>query len=183
MITITTYQGQQKKQRLIDIIKEEVYRDIDLLTYKYTEGRDALSSKQGNAVSSDTSENLDAAIVARLVSYRDAKLRTLIQHSLADELQEEANDIQDLDEIFRYKLSVPESFKDAVLGSLATYIHRFLVWGALYDWYAGLGSEQAAVYKQELDQIESDINGLLRCPSRAKRPMQPFGPAKRNTIL
>lgn len=171
------------KQREVNIIKEEIYREVDLVTYKYAEGRNALSTKEGNAVASDSSEHLDAAIIARKVSYRDAQLRMLIQYALTSEYQERADDVQNLEEVFRYSLKVPESFKDAMLQPLAEFIHRYLVCGTLYDWYAGLGSEQAAIYASELKEIEGEINGLLRTPSKQKRPLQPFGPAKRNIIL
>lgn len=180
---INTECSRPTKRRSVSIIKEEVYRDIDLLTYKFAEGRGALSSAEGNAVASDSSEKLDGAILARYVSDRDTLLRTFIQHSLADETQYEADDVKGLEERFVYRLRVSEGFNDSMLQPLANLIHKYLVWGALYDWYAGLGSEQAAVYERELTKIENKINELLRTPSRVKRPLQPFGPAKRNGVL
>lgn len=180
---INTEQERPTKKRRVTIIKEEVYRDIDLVTYKFAEGRGALSSAEGNAVSSDSTERLDGALLARYVSDRDTMLRTFIQYALAEEIQYEADNIQGLEDRFVYLLKVSESFNDSMLKPLATFIHRYLVRGTLYDWYAGLGSEQAAVYGRELEDIENKINGLLRTPSRVKRPLQPFGPAKRNGLL
>lgn len=168
------------KSRAITIIKQEVYKDVELHTYKHTEGAQMQSAKQENAVSADTTENLDGAVVARLVKYRDAQLRRLLAAYLAQREHRGADDVLDLDDTFNYCLDLSEDFKDELLRSLAEYMHRFLVWGALYDWYAQMGMyQQAAVYKDELDEIEDAINDIVRTPSIVKKPMQPFGPARR----
>ena len=174
---IDTETRAKKKPRLVTILKQEVYKDVELHTYKHTEGVLMESKQQVNAVSADTTENLDGAIIARFVKFRDAQLRRLLTSVLADEEHPQADDVLDLDEVFAYRLNLSEGFKDSVLRSLAEYMHRFLVWGALYDWYAQMGMGQANVYKRELNEIENSINDIVRTPSIAKRPLQPFGPA------
>lgn len=168
-----------KKLRRITIFKEEVYKDIERLTYKHVEASNIESPKQQNAISADTMETLDGGIIARHVEFRDAQLRRLMQAFLDERCVLEADDVLDLEKWFVYFLKVDTGFNDAMMQPLASHIHRFLVWGALYDWYAEIGSAQANVYGQELDNIEDDILNILRTPSRAKRPLQPFGPAKR----
>lgn len=74
---------------------------------------------------------------------------------------------------------IPESMDDTVLRPLAEYIHRFLVFGALYDWYSQFGMAQAAVYGSQLDEIEAGLDDILRGGSIVKRPLQPFGPAEK----
>ena len=177
MQVIDTNVQSKKKPRLVTILKQEVYKDVELHTYKHTEGVPMESKQQVNAVSADTTENLDGAIIARFVKFRDAQLRRLLTSVLAQEEHPSADDVLDLDEVFAYHLSMSESFNDSNLRSLAEYMHRFLVWGALYDWYAQMGMSQANVYKKELDEIENEINNMVRTPSIVRRPMQPFGPA------
>lgn len=169
-----------KKLRKIEIFKNEVYKDIDLLTYKHVEGNAVQNPEARNAISSDVSEDMDGAVIVRYVEFRDAQLRRKLQSLLVDDPRDYANDDLVLDSNrYYYWFNLPESFRDNTLRALAEYIHRFLVWGALYDWYSQFGMPQAAVYGSQLDELEEDINSTLRTPSIAKRPMQPFGPARK----
>lgn len=169
-----------KKIRKIDIYKNNVYKDIDMHTYKHVDSSDSQNRQARNAVASDVTEDLDGAVIARFVEFRDAQLRKRLQHSLVPTGTEYATDEITLeDNLYRYYFNLPESFNDNTLRALAEYIHRFLVWGALYDWYAQFGMPQAAVYAGQLDSIEKAIDGLVRGSSLVKRPLQPFGPAKK----
>ena len=81
--------------------------------------------------------------------------------------------------MYRYCFNVPVDFNDSTLRSVAEYIHRFLVWGTLYDWYMMMGDMgQAQAYGSQLDDLVDKISSLLRGRSIQKRPMQPFGPRK-----
>lgn len=169
-----------RKSRKIDIYKNNVYKDIDLHTYKHVEGAGTGNPKTDNAVSSDVTEDMDGAVIARLVEFRDAQLRKRLQHSLEPTGTEYADDeITLTDNIYRYYFLLPEKFNDNTLRALAEYIHRFLVWGALYDWYAQFGMPQAQFYAGQLDTIEKAIDSLVRGPSVVKKPLQPFGPAEK----
>lgn len=171
---------ENRKERLVAVKKEAVYKDIDLLTHKHVDGSDIPSPRISNARSSDTEEDVDGAVLARYVEFRDAQLRARIQFALSDKWQEEASSrITQEQECYVYHLSVAESFNDNALRPLAEYIHRFLVWGALYDWYAQFDQRQASVYGSQIENLEDEITGLLQTPSIVKRPMQPFGPARR----
>lgn len=179
-----------KKLRVINIYKNEVYKDIDLYTHKHVDGNDTFSSPYNrkqitfspqvqNARSSDTSENVDGAVIARYVEFRDAQLRNRIQFALSDKVVDKYadDDISLRDNMYHYYLMVPEGFNDNTLRPLAEYIHRFLVFGALYDWYSQFGDGQAEYYGDQLPMLEEQINSALRGPSIVRRPMQPFGPA------
>ena len=169
---------QERKSRTIEIYKNEVYKDIDLYTHKHVDAHEEMGLRSGNAVSSDNSENVDGAVIARYVEFRDAQLRTKIQFALAQETNEYADDDLNLDRNkYTYHLILPDGFNDNTLRPLAEYIHRFLVWGALYDWYSQFGMQQAAVYDPK--DILDNIIGTLRGPSIVKRPLQPYGPANK----
>lgn len=173
-----------KKEKVITIYKQKVYEDIDANTYKFQEARPDMHPQQSNAVASDTAERLDGHIIARHVEFRDAKLRRLISFALKDDVEvNTGNDIMVLDETFVYDLLVYADFKDALVKPLTDYIHRFLVWGTLFDWYgASLGDGQAAFYRNELKSLEDGIRDLIIGPSVGKRPLQPFGPAKKMLV-
>ena len=171
---------QPKKARSVEIYKSEVYKDIEHHTFKYMDASGQPDVKIVNAVQADTAEDLDGAMISRYVEFRDAKLRMRLQGILVEKEADYADDqILQEDNMYRYHFLLPATFNDNALRSLAEYIHRFLVFGALYDWYSQFGHQQAAVYGTQLYELEKEITGLLRGPSIAKRPMQPFGPANK----
>lgn len=177
---LVSEESEAKKERKVEIYKNEVYKDIDLYTHKHVEGSGSQDLRSRNAVSSDNSEDVDGSVIARYVEFWDAKLRKRIKFALADMTQEYSDDDLTLDDhMYRYRFLLPESFNDNTLRPLAEYIHRFLVWGGLFDWYSQFGSPQAAVYGSKLEELEDDIASLLRAPAVVKRPMQPFGPARK----
>ena len=170
-----------RKARTINIKKEDVFKEIDSLTYKYAETSTIEAPQVKNAVSSDSHENLDGHILARHVEMRDARLRQLISFALDDSIEQfGADNTLVLNPEYVYRLILSVSFKDSLLKALATYFHRYLVYGALYDWYAaGMGSNQAKVYEKDLADIEASITNMLHSDEIVKMPMQPFGPARR----
>ena len=177
-VILASDQKAASKARTIEIYKNEVFKDIDLYTHKHVDAREDMGLRTGNAVSSDNSENVDGAVIARYVEFRDAQLRTKIQFALAAESEDYADDDLTLEKNkYPYHLVVPDGFNDNTLRPLAEYIHRFLVWGALYDWYSQFGMNQAAVYDPK--DLLDHITGILRGPSIVKRPMRPFGPAEK----
>lgn len=179
MITINTIPEEATKTRKVTIHKEAVYITIDAHTYKYVDANPTGVLRQENAAASDKNEKLDRRIMVELVEFRDAKLRTLLQTRLKKVEVEAADDIPGPDGYFFYVFDMPETYNDTLLDPLGTFIHRYLAFGALYDWYMGLGrGNQAAYYKVQLDELEREITSNFRGPSVAKRPLQPFGPAK-----
>ena len=124
---------------------------------------------------------IDGHLAVRHLEFRDAKLRRRMANVLknTDEVLS-ANDRLNLGATFVYDLALPEQFRDSMIAPLKDYIHRYLVWGALYDWYgSSLGSNQSNFYKSELTELENAIVGLITLPNTAKRPLQPFGPAQK----
>lgn len=172
------------KTRKVTIHKPDVYNDIDSVTYKFTDAQTMPTPRQENAVASDASESLDRKLIVSLVDFRDAYLRQRLQTMLAEEVVEEADDITDLEKYYFYVFRLSTSYRDSTLKPLATFIHRYLVWGALFDWFSHVGiTAQARIYESKLAELENDIISNLRSPSRAKRPLQPFGPSKNNPII
>ena len=168
------------KQRQVKIYKSEITKAIDLITHKHVDGSALDNLRVSNAVSSDSTEDVDAAVIADYAQFRDAELRTRLQFALAPILVVTEDDRITLeDNAYVYKLNVTEAFDDNTLKPLATYIHRYLVFGALADWYAQFGMALADYYRSQLDSIEEQINSILRGPSIVKVPLQPFGPAKK----
>ena len=122
---------------------------------------------------------IDGRLAIRHLNYRDAKLRRKIRFALVDNVPvETGNDHLVLNDSYVYNLELFGEFKDAMVQPLTEHIHRYLLWGALYDWYgSSLGDRQAAFYEGELDELESTIHDMLIGPAVGKRPLQPFGPA------
>ena len=168
------------RNRTVEIIKEKVYKDIEAVTYKYAEGSGLQDPKDANAVSADVQENLDGGTIARYVEFRDAQLRTAIQFCLRSIVYtERERDLLDMSGRYYYFIEVPEEFHDDLLRSVTEYMHRFLVWGALADWYRQFGNfPMADSYERNLDTLLDKIKSALRGRSIEKRPLQPFGPAK-----
>lgn len=168
-----------KKIRVAEVFKNKVYKDIDLATHKHAEGSGVQDVKVLNALSSDSTESVDGAILSRLVEARDAKIRKRIRFALAPKHQVYANDALLLDkDRYTYRFILPESWDDNTLESLAEFIHRYLVWGSLADWYGEMGSAQSSWYESQLSLLEQEIADMLREPSIVSPPMQPFGPAR-----
>lgn len=174
---------EERKVRKVTIHKPDVYNDIDTITFKFMDAQGMPTPRQENAVSSDINESVDRKAIVASVDFYDACLRKRLQSFLWNEDEiTEADDITDLDSYFYYKFSLPESYRDSTLKPLAVFIHRYLVYGALFDWYSRLGLRQASQYGNGLRELENDIVSNLRTPSSAKRPMQPFGPATKHTL-
>lgn len=171
----------ETKKRTVTISKASVYKDIDLYTHKTVDGSGEADNRVRNAKSSDSAETVDGAVIARNVEFRDAELRRRVRHVLADITRDEATDALTMDEAnYVYEFDLPMDFDDNQLRPLAEYIHRFLLFGALYDWYSQFDMKQARFYGEQLEDIEDGIDGILRSTHIVKRPLQPFGPSKFN---
>lgn len=168
------------KRRSVRISKAEVFKDIDLYTHKTVDGSQLQDPRQRNAIQSDVSEGVDGAVLARHVEFRNAQLRARIQFALVDNEQVVANDELGLnDAYYFFHFEVTNDFKDIMLRPLAEYIHRFLVFGALYDWYAQFDMNQAGYYGKMASDAQDEIGSILAGPAIVKRPLQPFGPAEK----
>lgn len=168
----------KKKTVTITLYKKEIFYDMDANTYKKVDASmtDANPRAQ-NAVQSDVTEQLDSSLMGRICDNRDAQLRMRLMWCLKDCDIDRVDNIPDDNPAYEYVLEVPEDFKGDKLKVLAAKMHDYIVRGGLLDWYyrCGLSNSMTSV---EVQDIESDILSLLR-PSSARRPMQPFGPAKK----
>jgi len=151
------------KEREVTINKQRLYEDIDSESYKYADAQADLSTQQGNATSSDTAERLDGHIIARLVEHCDAKLRKRLMRYIKNATEViSSNDDMVLDSSFVYTFILSTEFNDSMMEPFTNYIHRYLVWGALYDWYgASVGSNQAKWFEKTLKETEDAIVKLV----------------------
>lgn len=178
MIRIDTITHTPTKQRVINITKTRIYDEVDGHTHKFTSA-EQMPLLSTNAIASDGAESLDGALMAQFAEYRDAKLRYILKGVLA---QEEVTEVTDAvlydEEKFKYTLEVPEEYPDNNLRPLAVLMHKYIVWGVLYDWYNQVGNSAAKVYGQQLEDLQDDIRALLFAGDYTKRPAQPFGPRR-----
>ena len=168
-----------RKDRMIVLHKEPMSNEIDAHTRKFVEAGDMKSVRQENAISSDSDETLDGSILEQMMRYRDAKLRRILEAFLQEEEVHVVDNLIHLEPTFVYKLSLPEDFNDSNLQALSTLMHKYIVWGCLFDWYAKLGLAQARTYGSQLEDLEEEIQSMTSPAGYAKRPLQPFGPAYR----
>ena len=163
----------------ITIYKEAVLADIDAQTFKRVDGVLSTESDQvKNALSSDSTEDLDKHILHRHMETRDANIRARLAFCLgaSDEILDVTNLLDIEEPTFVYTLTLPDNCDKSRLKSLAQKIHNYLVQGTLYDWYA-TQNMKGNVSETDLDKMETEIICMLRT-SYVKRPLQPFGPRK-----
>lgn len=161
----------------ISLKKNEILYDIDALTYKKTEAslQDA-DIKIRNAVSSDSTENLDGSIISRFADYRDSELREMLMFCLRPNPVPYADNIQEQAPSYEYRLVVDRRFDGNRLRIAAQKMHQYIVMGATYDWYINL-SVTPPFSRMEIESTGEEIVGMLRGRSWRTRPMQPFGPS------
>lgn len=165
------------KCRRITINLNEVYRDIDSLTYKYAEVSDIPSPSAKSGMQSDSGDSLDGRLLSRAVEYRDAKLRTVIGRYLAQPTQQqlEVSNVLVARDSIVYDLELDDEFQDSMLMPLCSMMSRYLTYGALFDWYGpGMGSRQAANYELELTGIETELVNNLQAVTIVQKTKQPF---------
>ena len=175
----------KKKERLIEVLKAGVYKDVDLFTHKRVDALEGGSPQARNARASDSTEGVDGAVISRLVQLRDAELRKAISFALPaddpdNEIYRETSRVPADEDKFSYRLIISESVKDELMKPIAVHFHWFLVWGALADWYTSIGDyNQAAAYEKNMNSRLREARSILRGTGFARRPMQPFGPAQK----
>lgn len=161
----------------ITIYKQAILAEVDAQTFKRVDGILATESEQvKNALSSDSSEQLDKHILHRHMETRDAVIRQRLTFCLkADDKDLTATNLLNIDmPTFEYKLLVPDTFDKQRLTVLARKIHNYIVQGSIFDWYS-TQNMKGNVSASELEDIEASIVCMLRS-SFTKRPLQPFGP-------
>lgn len=166
-----------KKPATITIYKKAVLASIDAQTFKRVDGVLSAESEQvKNALSSDSTENLDEHILHEHMETRDANIRKRLAFCLInDEEDLSVNNLLEVDiPTFEYRLMVPGIFDRQRLKILARKMHDYMVQGVLHDWYA-TQNMKGNVSADELEDMENDIVCMLRSSS-VKRPLQPFGP-------
>lgn len=164
----------------ININTKELLYDIDALTYKTTLTRkDMLQdsiAKESYAIKTDEQE-LDRALLIRMLNYRDAEIRVVLIRFLSEVDTGESVDT-DLDvfkEAYLYDITTKEDWNPQLLKPLAKHIHRYLVYGTLYDYYNKVAPEFAKEF-EDTDSIKDEILKILnwRKSNIVIRPLRPF---------
>lgn len=165
------------KPATITIYKKAVLEDIDAQTFKRVDGVLASEGEQvKNALSSDSSEDLDGHILHRHMDQRDARIRKRLTFCLVpDEGDLSVNNLLEMSvPIYEYRLMVPDYIDKQRLKAIAQRMHSYIVHGSLHDWYAAQNMK-GNMSASEIDDMEDEIVYMLRS-SFVKRPLQPFGP-------
>ena len=165
------------KTATVTLHKQAILAEIDALTYKRADGVLSKESEQlKNALSSDSSEDLDKHILYRCMDTRDANLRGRLAFCLRDTDIDSmsVSNILDTDTKYEFALNVPEKFTGERLKALARKMHEYIMHGTLCDWYA-TQNMKGNVSETDLEAMETEIVCMLRS-SYVKRPLQPFGP-------
>ena len=166
------------KEAKVTLTKKDLLYDVDALTYKRVDATLAGEAQRAqNALSSDSSEDLDGSILNRLISTRLAKIKRKLAFAIkANNQSMVASPTTTLSESIEIPLMVPDNYTQDQLSSLSDMMHDYLVKGTIRDWYKNAGVV-STVDDSELEELESAIVCSLRV-GYTRRPMQPFGPRK-----
>lgn len=162
------------KDRLIVIHKEEIYKQVDRLSYKLSKAAIA-EEAAGDQVASDAEDRLDGAILGRFLDESDRQIRGRLEFCLLEEDVLVADNLIDPEGKFEYKLHLPESFKPGKLQEAAKAINEYLVRSTLMKWYDSIGSQFGPKLPTEVLVLESHIvdifrGGFVRHPAMAFIP-------------
>ena len=165
----------------IELIKQRILDDVDAMTFKRMESTMAgQPDSVQNSLSSDSHDDLDKGLLHRYMQTRDAQLRRKLAFCLVKEQAEEikaSNRLKTDEPSFTYHINVPEGFDSNAADVLADLMHRYIVDGSVYDWYAYQHME-CFISADRLKDMENEVSRQLR-RSYVARPLQPFGPQKR----
>lgn len=164
----------REKERRITLRSENITTDIDRLTYKLADT--AVEGVAKDSISSDSEDNLDGAIISRLLNERAAVLRKRLTFCLKPETIVEIDDDNESSDEFVFDFILPGKFNDAELRNAVTMMHEYLVRGTLMDWYNKLGVAfgQSMVY--EVAELESKVVDIFRKPGFVKHPTMFYQP-------
>lgn len=160
------------KERKIILHKERIFHDIDALTYKASEV--AAEPLAKDAMASDSEDNYDGAIMARLVNMRALNLKKRLSFCLRKEHAYIADNNIDNSGAIEYDFVLPSSFDDINLEVAAELMHEYIVRGALVDWYDTLGTANGQYKAAELIPLESKILDIFRVPGFVRHPALPY---------
>ena len=173
-----------KKLYRVSIIEDEVVKEVDAITRKYTDAVEKERSElRSDTISSDHEENLDGGLLTRYVAKWDAYLRMKLRFCLVSHDVVYANDDEPERPVRRYAFAFKNDFDGSILPAVETFIHNFLVTGVLYDWYRSMNLPIADTYQAEADELLEKIVSMLRGKPSTTRPLQPFGPPYPTTPL
>lgn len=163
----------------VNINKDEVFYDIDALTHKTTlaqvDMRDKESVKSTYAIKTDESE-LDRSLLTRMIDYRDSQLRSAIYKYLSEDVEQESDNTLDMDITeYVYNLEMRDDWNSNLLKPLTDKIHRYLVYGTLYDYYQKTAPEFIETLG-DIDEIKESVLDVLRKRKSNifTRPLRPF---------
>lgn len=172
------YKEPRTKERLIIIHKEEIYKQMDRLSYKLSKAAVA-DEAAGDNVASDAEDRLDGAILGRLLHESDRQLRGRLEFCLKEDDVLVIDNSIDPEGDLKYKFILPESFKAGKLQDAAGAINEYLVRSTLMKWYDSIGSQFGPKLPTEVLVLESHVVDIFR-GGFVRHPSMPFIPSYRS---
>lgn len=154
-----------KKDYKITIKANELLYDIDAITHKsmvVLENANENVTPKSTFNVQTTSGELDRSLLTRMLDYRDSQLRVFMSSYLnEDDVVTEIDDTLKKEQDYIYNLSMYESWQSTLLKPLKEEIHRYLVYGTLYDYFSKTLPDMASHYEAEISEIESKMTNML----------------------
>lgn len=166
------------KKRTITLHRNQICKDIDLLSYKL--GETALEGAVRDSVASDSADALDGAVISRLLDDRAMTLRKRLAFCIEEEEVETIDNTPDIDSDYEFKFRLPKKFKDSNMAVAMRLMHDYLVRGTLMDWYNKIGTSYGVGMVQEVTELESKILDIFRVPGIVSHPFMVYYPSYRS---
>jgi hypothetical protein len=142
------------KERTITISKSQVFFDMDMLSYGFSEVSGGPEAKRADRLALDTASDNGARIAKRLCDHRISDIRHLLRRLVKSVTSSSASD-SFLTGDWTITLYVSDETEDGTLAAVADLIHEYVANGALADYYAQMG---AGV---NVDSLNNRCNGDL----------------------
>lgn len=159
----------------ITINVDTVIYDIEAIVQKAFDVKDGGQSTISSYAIRPDETPLDRNLILRLIDRREADLRMILMpYEEDDDSVSENNELNATSNgTFIFALTMPDTWKNSLIKPLTAYMHRYLVWGVLFDYYSTVAPELAASY--DTLQTERDvITALSKRITAVKAPLQPF---------
>lgn len=144
------------KDRLITLLDRDIYYSVNAETYNLADTQDDKDFKLASAVRSDTNEELDRRLVKRWTDVAVSALKGELGRFIAEEYNDSADNTISTED-HKVRLYVEDEFQDALLKSIASSMHDYVVASVLASWYSSLGMQQAGIYAGRLPLLVNDI--------------------------
>lgn len=158
------------KERRIILHKAELLKEFDSLTYKFAETSVSDTAVQ-DSVASDSETHLDGTVITRLMDLRYKILKKRISFCVVELEREVVDDTLFLAPTYEFNLELDDKFNDNNLDTAVTFMHEYVVKGALLDWYNRIGATAGVTGLEDtVASLEKEIANLFRQPGFVRHP-------------